>query len=385
MVRHGPDGNETRSRRDGTASAVRRPMVLTADTALADALGRIAAAAGTALDVRGDAAAVRRDHLTAPLLIIDDRASAGLLVAGAPLRRRGVVVVGHDLDDATVWQRAVALGAEEVLFLPDAERHLAQVLADAAEGADNHAVRVCVVGGRGGAGASTLSCALAVTGARSGVDTMLVDGDPLGGGIDLILGEEESGGMRWPSLVDTKGRLSARALREHLPSPAARGMTRLSVLSWDRGELLTVPPEAMRAVLDAGARSCELVVVDLPRQRTDAADEALAGSALTLLVVPAEVRAVAAAARVMGGLRGVAPRVELVVRGPAPSGLPAKAIADSLAIPLLGEIAAEPGLPGMLDRGQAPPRRRGPLAGLCADLVGELIAPSRSPSHEEAA
>jgi secretion/DNA translocation related CpaE-like protein len=363
----------------------RQALVASADPDLVDALGRVAAAAGVGLDVRTDVETVRRDAPNSALLIVGDDLSAALAHSGPAPRSPRVVLIGRDLDDATVWQRAVVLGAEEVLFLPDAERYLAQLLADVAEGADRHAVRVCVVGGRGGAGASTLACALAVTGARSGVPTLLVDGDPLGGGIDLVLGEEESGGMRWPALVHTRGRLSGQALRSQLPTPQGQGMTALSVLSWDRGEMLTVPAEAMRAVLDAGARSSDLVVVDLPRHRTESGDEALADAALTVLVVPAEVRAVAAAGRVLGGLRGVASRVELVVRGPAPSGLPAEAIAASLGVELIGEISAEPGLPAMLDRGQAPPRRRGPLAGLCADLVAELLVPGRNDRTTDAA
>jgi secretion/DNA translocation related CpaE-like protein len=362
---------------NGATRHGRRPLLISADAGLVDAVGRVAAAAGVGLEVNGDLDTARRDATKVPLLIVGDDQAHELLLSGPLPRRSGVVLLGRDLDDASVWQRAVALGAEEVLFLPDAERYLAQLLADVAEGSDRQATRVCVVGGRGGAGASTLACALAVTGARSGIETMLVDGDPLGGGIDLVLGEEECGGMRWPALVDTRGRLSGRALRSQLPTPKGKGMTGLSVLSWDRGEVLTVPAEAMRAVLDAGARSSELVVVDLPRHRTAAADEALAGAQLTVLVVPAEVRAVAAAGRVLFGLRGVAPRIEVVVRGPAPSGLPAETIASSLGVELIGEVAAEPGLPAMLERGQAPPRRRGPLAGLCADLVAELLIPGR--------
>jgi len=180
--------------------------------------------------------------------------------------------------------------------------------------------------------------------------------------------------MRWPALVDTHGRLSGQALRAELPRADASGTSELAVLSWDRGDILTVPPEAMRAVLDAGGRAHDLVVVDLPRHRTSAADEALGGSTRTIVVVPAEVRAVAAAARVVGGLREVASNIGLVVRGPAPSGLPAEAVAASLRIELLGEIAAERHLDVMLDRGQAPPRRRGPLGALCAELVADVVA-----------
>ncbi len=353
-----------------------RPLAVTADAELADSLARIAAAAGVSLQITADLHVFRREVTAAALVIVGDDVAAAVTSAGVLKRRDGLLLVGRDLDDANVWQRGVELGAEEVLFLPDAERYLAQRLADVSEGAGVRGARICVVGGRGGAGASTTAAALAVTGARAGLATLLVDADPLGGGIDLILGDEESAGMRWPSLVDTRGRLSGQALRAELPRADASGTSELAVLSWDRGDLLTVPPEAMRAVLDAGARSHDLVVVDLPRHRTGAADEALAAATQTLLVVPAEVRAVAAAARVVGGLRDITSAIGLIVRGPAPSGLPAAAVAAALGLELMGEIAAEPGLDSMLDRGQAPPRRRGPLGGLCADVVADVLARS---------
>ena len=54
----------------------------------------------------------------------------------------------------------------------------------------------------------------------------------------------------------------------------------------------------MRSVVAAAARMSDLVVVDLPRHVDEAAAEALAVATVTLLVVPAEVRAVAAAGRV---------------------------------------------------------------------------------------
>ena len=349
-----------------------RPLAITGDEQLTDQLGRIAAAAGVDLLVTSDPPVIRRDYAGAPLIIVGDDLAPVIACAGLP-RRAGVLLVGRDLDDGDVWQRGVRLGAEDVLHLPDHERYLAQRLADVAEGGGGRGHRVVVVGGRGGAGASTLAGALAVTGARAGLATMLVDGDPLGGGIDLVLGEEETGGMRWPALVDTDGRISGQALRAELPRADAAGVTELAVLSWDRGDLLTVPRPAMRAVLDAGERAHDLVVVDLPRACDEAGVEALTGAAVTLLLVPAEVRAVAAAGRVLTGLRRVTSRIQLVVRGPAPSGLPAESIAGSLGLELAGEISAEPGLAGMLDRGQAPPRRRGPLAAFCAEFVADLV------------
>lgn len=120
-------------------------------------------------------------------------------------RRPGVLLLGLDLDDAGVWVRAVQLGAEHVLFLPDAETWLLDRIADAVEGVGPPARTVAVLGGRGGAGASTLACALAVTAARRGLRTVLVDGDPLGGGLDILLGGETAAGLRWPDLMRLTG------------------------------------------------------------------------------------------------------------------------------------------------------------------------------------
>ena len=53
---------------------------------------------------------------TAPLVLVGD--DAARRVRGA-VRRRGVVLVGRDQDDSTVWRRAVEIGADHVLVLPD--------------------------------------------------------------------------------------------------------------------------------------------------------------------------------------------------------------------------------------------------------------------------
>ena len=67
-----------------------------------------------------------------------------------------------------------------------------------------------MIAGRGGAGASVFATALAQTAA----DALLVDADPCGGGIDLVLGCERETGLRWPDLTLQGGRLSYTALRD---------------------------------------------------------------------------------------------------------------------------------------------------------------------------
>jgi secretion/DNA translocation related CpaE-like protein len=198
---------------------------------------------------------------------------------------------------------------------------------------------------------------------------MLVDADPLGGGIDLVFGGEEAVGLRWPDLAGTRGRVSGAALQAALPT-----FDDLTVLSWDRGDELTIPPESMSALLDAARRSAELVVVDLPRCLDDSARLALADTTTCLLVVPAEVRGCASARRVATAAAGLADDLRLVVRGPAPGGLRPETVAEMLGLPLAGYLRPEPGIEAALERGDPPARRgRGPLADLCRRLLAEQV------------
>ncbi|MGW1775849.1 septum site-determining protein Ssd [Streptomyces sp. NPDC002104] len=295
---------------------------------------------------------------TAPLVLVGD--DAARRVRGAP-RRPGVFLVGRDLDDPHVWQRAVEIGAEEVLTLPDAEGLLVDRIADVVEGAGRPALTVGVIGGSGGAGASTLACALALRAARAGERTILIDGDPLGGGMDVLLGGEAAEGLRWPDFAASRGRVGAGALAESLPELHA-----LRVLSWDRGDRVVVPPAAMRSVVAAARRRGGVVVVDLPRRVDEAVAEVLAQLDLVLMVVRGELRAVAAAGRVAAGVRMVARDVRVVVRGPAPGGLDAEAVAGLLGVPLAGEVPVEVGLPGRVAEGEPPGSHgRGALARFC--------------------
>jgi hypothetical protein len=135
----------------------------------------------------------------------------------------------------------------------------------------------------------------------------------------------------------------------------------------------------MEAVLEAGRRSCELVVADLPRALDEASRIVLELASLVLLVVPAEVRAAAAATRVATQLAPLCRDLRLVVRGPAPSGLGADEIAGALGLPLVGFLRPEPGLDLALERGEPPARRnRSPLFALCERLVEELLPSARA-------
>jgi hypothetical protein len=119
----------------------------------------------------------------------------------------------------------------------------------------------------------------------------------------------------------------------------------------------------VRAVLAAGRRRGGAVVVDLPRRIDEGVAEALAQIDIGLLVVPAELRAVAAASRVASAFGMVLRDLRVAVRGPYAPGLDDQDIARLLGLPLAGEVPAEPDLHDAAKPPGGIPR--GPLARFC--------------------
>ena len=344
------------------------PLIVTEDLELLDDLLRLCAAAGVDPEVHHRVPERRASWTDPPLVLVGDDAAARCRAAE---RRPGVFLVGREQGDPAVWRLAVEIGAECVLRLPEAESVLVDRIADAAEGVGRQALTVGIVGGRGGAGASTLACGLALAAARTGRRTLLVDGDPLGGGLDVLLGGEREDGRRWPDFAASKGRLAGGALEESLP--AVRGVR---VLSWGREPAAPVPPEAVRSVLAAARRRGGVVVVDLPRGTDEASAEALAQLDLGLLVVPGELRAVAAAHRVASILGTVVRDLRAVVRGPYAAGLDEHWVADALRLPLAGELPYDPGIVADQDAGVPPGAEpRGALGRFCAAFWERALAP----------
>lgn len=493
-----PDRPRGRTRRPGGADALAPPppLAVTSDPVLAEALSRVAAEAGVRLEVVPHPGAARRRWSAAPLVLVGVDQAGAVVQAGLP-RRPEVALVGRDLDDATVWRRGTALGAAHVLILPDCERWLAGMLAEADSPHDDPGALVAVLSGRGGAGGSTLAAALALAGTRRGLRSTLVDLDPVGGGIDLLFGLETEPGPRWSELARWRdGRLCGRSLRDALPTYAARsrrglaaglgfteeGADRLPVLAWprtDRGPeagdadqpawpgtrssekdvwyesgiqtppldshdddapanplrgigssligdslddadesapesssrtgvaalyqdadqdptrglpVLTWPrtrtdvplpavgAEPARAVLNALTQVSDLVVVDLPRSLDEAATEALALAGTALIVVPAEVRASAAASQLACAVRLITPDLRVVVRLPAPGGLEPLDITDVMGgLPLAGVIGADRRLSVAAEHGLPPgSSARGTLSAFCRTFLDDLFgAPTR--------
>ncbi|ARQ72369.1 septum site-determining protein Ssd [Streptomyces marincola] len=345
-------------------------LILTEDEDLLDDLLRLCAAAGAQAEVAPGPPVAAGRWERAPLVLVGDDRAAALSAAGQwPGRRPGVLLVGRDLDDHTVWARGVALGAEQVLHLPADEPWLADRIADAVERPGPPALTIGVLGGRGGAGASSLACGLAVTAAAKGRRSTLIDADPLGGGLDMLLGGERTPGPRWPAFVSARGRLSGAALEDSLPL-----LHGVSLLSWDRADSASLPAEAMCTVLTAARRRGGVVVVDLPRSADPAAAEALAQLDLGLLVVPGELRAAAGAQRVVATAGALVRDLRIVARPAGGGGLAPAELARLLGLPLAGELPDEPGLPAAADAGEPPGTDgRGALARFCAELLERAL------------
>ncbi|MEV6411705.1 septum site-determining protein Ssd [Kribbella sp. NPDC051718] len=359
-----------------TLSSTPRPTVLlaTADEFLLDDLLRLAAAAEVVPQVERDLLGLRRNWQTAVLVVVGDDL-AEPLARTQPPRRPAVLLATRPptnparlpADAPDAYRLALAIGAEGAFVLPTDEGELSAKLSDALDGSTRTAITLAIVGGCGGAGATTLAAALAITAGRRGLRSILIDGDPLGGGIELVLGTEHYEGSRWPALLNAAGRVSASALRAALPS-----VDGLAVLSWDRSDVTALPPEAMRSVLGAAQRSSDLVVVDLPRRPDPAAEEAFVRATSTLVVVPRDVRSCAAAARLVAPLREVAHDLRVVAREPGLNGLSALDVADHLSLPLAAKLGFERDLATALDDGRFDPRPRSAL-GRAANEVLDLF------------
>jgi secretion/DNA translocation related CpaE-like protein len=283
---------------------------------------RIAAAAGRQLKVTQDAAEA------APYWD-----SAGTVLLGSdvrelpPRRRAPAVLVGLSGEGGSLWQLAAALGAERVAVLPDGGPWLAEYLSRS-QAPDPGGHVLGVVGGCGGAGASTGAVWLARAAAALGARVLLVDGDPWGGGLELSFAAEDVPGLRWPDLAEASGSIDPDQL--HAALPEAGGF---SFLSWpgNRERARGIDPATVAGVLDAARRCYELVVLDIGRGR-DAVRAFAWECDRVLVVLPAQLRAAVASARLVTELPPV--DTALVIRAKPGAALDVQLISEAVGLPV---------------------------------------------------
>lgn len=347
-----------------------RPLFVVEDPTIRDDLLRLAGAACVEPVVAIDAVDGRGTWRTAPIVVVDEAAARGCLQARLTRRDKVTIVAADEAPAERTWRLASALGADHVVCLPAAEPWLIDRLGgDMALPSTPHAPVVTVIGARGGAGASVLAAGLGVTAARLGHAPILIDADVVGSGLDVLLGEENIEGIRWGEAGAAIDEGDPEALRKALPR-----VGELSLLSWKRGDTRAISPDSMAAAIELARRGCGLVVIDLPRHCDPSTIVAIESSDLTLLVVPSEVRAVVAAARIAAMIGPHCARLLSLIRGPAPAGLRPTDLADALALPCAGHMRCETGLALDLERGNPPAGRgKGPLAQMCNRIIAEVI------------
>jgi secretion/DNA translocation related CpaE-like protein len=338
-------------------------LVAMVDETLLDDVTRCAAAAGYRV-VPADPQTGRRAWTDATAVVLDPRSAGAVADAGWP-RRPGVVVVGPGPIGEDLWRAAVRLGAEDAHVLPDGDHQVVGVLSRLRVPRRGSGMSVAVLGGHGGAGASVLAAAIATRAADDlDGDTLLVDLDDLGGGVDLVLGVEESPGLRWPELTVDSGQVVAASLYAALPRTAA-GVT---VLGPRRGVGHDVGADSARAVVEAARTAAGTVVVDLSRRLDEVALAVVEVVDLVVVVTSATVRGCAATGEIVARWRPVTDRSGLVVRGPAPGGLSASVVASTVGLDLLAAVRSDPRVVHGLESGRLPLARRSSLA-RAADAV----------------
>ncbi|MCZ4497503.1 MAG: septum site determining protein [Marmoricola sp.] len=328
-------------------------LLATADDHLIDELVRLAAAAGVVPDIVRDVGSALHGWAAASVVLVGTDL-AGLLADARPQRRSQVHLVATGAVDGTAFRDALGCGADSVVVLPTGAESLVDLLTDAADGGGAAGRIVGVIGGAGGVGSTIFATALAQVLAER-APTLLVDADVAGAGIDRVLGTEEAVGTRWDGLAMAAGRLSARSLRDALPSRAG-----LSVLTWPLDRSAGLPVAALREALSAGSRGYRSVVVDLPRHPDPTIGEVLARCDRIVLVTTATVPALTAAVRVAQRLPVGRSRVVLRSGG---GGVSATDVERLLGSPVLASMKDQRGVDEAISLGIGPVRsRRGPLA-----------------------
>lgn len=307
-----------------------RPLLVSNDSDLIDDVLRLAAANAVEVHLATDAPGARGTWQHAPLVLVGGDAAMSLAGSGLG-RRRDVVLVCRD-PSAEDWKHAVVVGAEHVVSLPEGERWLIDRLADSGEGAPRNGPLLAVVGAGSGSGGSTLAVTLATVAARAGRRVLLIDGDRLGGGLDVVFGLEARTGVRWNDLAQAQGRLGVDALADALPRVGG-----VHVLTWSRQTPTPVPGEVVAAVLDVAARGFDLTVADVARHVDAMSELVLSRAERTLLVAAAQIRCGAAAAVLADSLGDLCARLDLAVRS-TPRGLRAESMAEALGLPLVAEL-----------------------------------------------
>jgi secretion/DNA translocation related CpaE-like protein len=230
-----------------------------------------------------------------------------------------------------------------------------------------------VVGGSGGVGASVLTAAIAVRAVQAGRRSACLDGDRLGGGLDVTLGIEQEQGVRWPDLAGARGRIDGPELLSRLPS-----VDGVSVLSFDRARDVQLGADTVVEVFQALSVAVDLVVVDLPRPDHEVFAALAPAVDAMVLLAGSGIRDLAGASAIAEHLIRACTDVWLCLRTNGHGGHFADTVAGALDLPLLAVVREEPTLAADVLHGVPPGSSpKGALAAAADKVLAQCVADER--------
>ena len=328
-------------------------VVAVADPTLHAEAIHIAAATGRqVIDAADDTQLTRHASKALAVLIDDLRASTLGPIARAP----NVFAVAADTTPAALRDDVYALPAQAA----DVLRGIGALSLAPPSGAEDGKV-IAVLGACGGAGASVLSAALC----RVAGDATLIDAHQFSGGLDLLLGLEATPGARWGEIDFTAGGAVSRAeLRGALP--ATEDDTAL--LTFPRttvADPFRLSPEELNAVVHAAGTE-GLTVVDTPLALLpDRCD-------LAVIMLRPELRAAAAAARMVAECKAAGVASVLVLRQGAWASLEPGQVEDTAKATVVGQLQDVRGLTKQLDQSGLPVKLPRTIARAAEAVLGEV-------------
>lgn len=265
-----------------------------------------------------------------PVLAVDTRESVGSLRAAIRAGARGFYLWPQERDELAAASRRAAVGS--------------------ANGSGGGRV-IAVVGSRGGAGTTFLATHLAAAFARRGRECVVVDVDPLFDDVGAALGIPPDEPV--PTLADLVADESlAAAERRPWTHPAG-----FRVIPGSAGVDVAAPdPDDVVAVLDATARSCDVVVAHVPRAVSPATRAVVARADEVVVVLTLDVASFRAAKRAVAAF-DVEDRCRFVVNRAARADVAVADVQRVFGRPALGVVPAAGGVRAAQDRGTLLPSR----------------------------
>lgn len=328
--------------------AERTPVVIAVeDAVLHPEATHIAAATGHPVVDARSAGELARLYSRAHAVFID---SARLSDVEGLAPRSGVFLLAKDTD----------LDSEGAFLLPAQAADVLKALGRlAAPALPTGGTVLAVTSSAGGAGASTLACAIA----RVAGGSTLIDAQPYSGGIDLLLGIEGEIGARWGEIALGEGAVDPETLRRALPATDDG----TAVLTFSRGGVTDSECDPDRVIDVVESRG--VTVVDCPPWAIPS------GCGHVAVVVPAEVRAAAAAARIVSECDATATPCSLVVRHRTWSGMSAEDVEKVAKADVIAEVPNIRRIVKATETAGLPARLPRPLLKAAKAVLAEAGAP----------